>query len=75
MGSSYSSDLANGSMKEWEKPLREAVASIRSVIGQVYDVIGSDGEYDNAGQDGALAERLGIACELIEAILPKPRPL
>lgn len=62
MGSSYSDDLYRGSMKEWEGKLRSAIELIRAVQTEVYD---------NAGSDGALAERLSIAVEVIETALPK----
>lgn len=70
MGSSYRSDLKRGGMPDWEAPLREAVRLVRIVIGEVWETIGGDGQYDNAADDGGLAERLGIARRLIEGELP-----
>ncbi len=71
MGSSYRSDLNGGQMKEWEGKLRQAVALVREVENEVYETIGSDGQYDNAADDGGLVERLGIAIQFIEGELPK----
>ena len=80
MGSSYRSDLGLGCVKEWELPLREAVRLIRNVRAEIYTVIGEDGQYDNAADDGGLCEILGLVIRLIERELPaetvesEPRP-
>jgi len=71
MGSSYRSDLNGGRMKSWENELRQACQHIQNVISEVWDCIGSDGQYDNAADDGGLAERLSIAKQFIEDELPK----
>lgn len=73
MGSSWRSDLNSGRMPEWEVDLRKAVALVRSVQCRVYEVIGENGQYDDAADDGGLAERLGIAVGFIEGELPKKK--
>ena len=70
MASSYRQDLNNGHMKEWETPLREAVKKIEWVISEIYD--SDSGQQDNAMDDGALAQKLGMAKKLIKEELPKP---
>lgn len=74
MGSSFRSDMRSGGMEEWETPLRQACAIIRNIEDRVYRCIGDNGQYDDAGDDGALAEKLAIARRLIEEELPAPRP-
>ena len=70
MGSSYRTDLNNGRMPEWEASLREAIAIIDKVADDVSGTIGDDGQYDNAADDGALAEALRQAIRTIRAELP-----
>lgn len=74
MGSSSASDLHRGRMNEWETKLQQAITLIREVAEEVSDGIGSDGQYDNAGEDGALVERLYIASGLIKEALPPEKP-
>lgn len=71
MGSSYRQDLNSGYMGIWETPLREAIDKIRFVITAIYESIGDDGQFDNAADDGGLAEKLSIAVRFIEEELPK----
>ena len=69
MASSYRQDLKNGRMKEWEEPLREAIAKIEFVIKEIYEC--DSGQSDNAKDEGALAEKLYLAKRFIEEELPK----
>jgi len=69
MASSYRQDLKSGRMKEWEEPLREAIAKIEFVIEEVYEC--DSGQSDNAKDEGALAEKLYLAKRFIEEELPK----
>ena len=71
MGSSYRSDLRNGHMTKWEEKLRLSVKLIEEVQDEIYETIGSDGQFDNAADDGALSEKLGIAKQFILDELPK----
>lgn len=71
MGSSYRSELKSGWVKEWEGPLREAIAIIDGVIARVSEVIGDDGQYDNAADDGGLIEKLYLAKRFILEELPE----
>lgn len=73
MGASYSEMLRGGRMPDWEAKLRQATERIIAVREDVLQGIGDDGQYDNAGDEGGLAERLWIAAELIEDALP-PTP-
>ena len=66
MGSSYRDDLNCGHMPEWEAKLRQAIGIIR----EVSECIGSDGQYDNAADDGALREKLWEAMSIIRRELP-----
>jgi hypothetical protein len=77
MGSSYRSDLNSGRMTDWEAKLRQATTLVKEVISDVWECIGSDGQSDNAADDGGLAERLGIAVGFIEGELPndKQKPI
>ncbi len=68
MASSYRSDLKSGRMKEWEGPLREAIEKIDWVISEIYDC--DPNQFDNAMDDGALAEKLGLAKRFIAEELP-----
>lgn len=63
MGSSYRSDLncGSGNTKDWAEKLSEACLLIEQVRKEVSDCIGSDGQFDNAAEDGALQEKLGLA--------------
>lgn len=70
MGSSYRDDLNRGSIPDWEAKLRQSVTLIREVIADIREVIGSDGQFDNAADDGALLERLGIAVDFVLGELP-----
>jgi hypothetical protein len=70
MGSSYRSSLNNGSMRDWEKSLREAISLIITVTDELSDTIGDDGQYDNAADDGALSANLWTAIDLIRSELP-----
>ena len=56
-------------MKEWEEPLREAIAKIEFVIEEIYEC--DSGQSDNAKDEGALAEKLYLAKRFIEEELPK----
>lgn len=69
MASSYRQDLKSGRMKEWEEPLREAIAKIEFVIKEIYEC--DSGQSDNAKDEGALAEKLYLAKRFIEEELPK----
>lgn len=71
MGSSYRQDLNNGGEKEWQFKLEEAIRLIEEVREDLYECIGSDGQFDNAADDGALREKLGICVRFIEEELPK----
>lgn len=71
MGSSYRDYLNRGSMKEWEAKLRQAIVLVEEVRDDLYDNLGSDGQYDNAADDGALGEKLWIAIRFIKEELPK----
>lgn len=70
MGSSYRDDLNCGHMPGWEAKLRQAIAIIREVSDEVSECIGSDGQYDNAADDGALREKLWEAMSIIRRELP-----
>ena len=70
MGSSYSSDLRNGRMPEWEKSLRDAVSLIDSVASSVSECIGDDRQFDNAAEDGALRESLWRAMDILREAIP-----
>ena len=70
MGSSYRQDLNNGMMPSWEKELRKAVAILSTISADILECIGSDGQFDNAADDGALREKLGLAKRLILEELP-----
>ena len=70
MASSYRSDLKSGSMREWESKLRQAIGLIESVADEVWECIGSDGQFDNAADDGELRGTLCEAVELLRAELP-----
>lgn len=70
MGSSYRSDLKAGQMPTEEAKLREAVRLIREVARDWWEYVGTDGQYDNAADDGGLIERLGIAADFVEGELP-----
>lgn len=70
MGSSYRDDLNRGSMPEWEAKLRQAIALIGEVYDDLWECIGSDGQFDNAADDGELRGNLARAAEMIRAELP-----
>lgn len=70
MGSSYRDDLNCGLMPEWETKLRQAIEIIREVSDEVAECIGSDGQYDNAADDGALREKLWEAMGILRRELP-----
>lgn len=70
MGSSYRDDLNSGNMPEWETKLRNAISLIREVSDGVSECIGSDGQFDNAADDGALREKLLDAMSIIRRELP-----
>lgn len=71
MGCSYRDDLRRGSMREDEAKLRQAIALILEVAAGWSELIGCDGQFDNAADDGAFRERLHIAASLIESQLPQ----
>lgn len=71
MGSSYSSNLYRGGMKEWADKLNSAIKLIEEVRDAVNETIGDDGQYDNAAADGALSQSLSYAIRFIEEQLPK----
>lgn len=70
MGSSYRQDLNRATGGPWAEKLYTAVGLIRDVQEEVYDIVGCDGQYDNAADDGALAALLGAAIQLIESEIP-----
>jgi hypothetical protein len=70
MGSSYRDDLNRGYMPEWETKLRQAITLIQEVSEAVSECVGSDGQFDNAADDGALREKLWGAMAIIRAELP-----
>lgn len=74
MGSSYRSDLNGGRMREWETKLRRAIVLLQEVKDEIWECVGSDGQFDNAADDGALAEKLGLAQRFISEELPKEAP-
>jgi hypothetical protein len=57
-------------MPEWETSLREAISLIDAVADSVSTCIGSDGQFDNAAQDGALRESLWDAANIIRELIP-----
>ena len=65
MGSSYRSDLNGGRIRSWELKLRSAVNLIREVTDELSDSIGSDGQFDNAAEDGVLRD---ILCDVMNTI-------
>lgn len=71
MGSSYRQDLNSGMCPKWEKNLRDACTLIQGVIDDLYEVTGSDGQFDNAADDGALRQQLYLAKRFILEELPK----
>lgn len=73
MGSSYRSDLKSGGNKEWQEKLERAVQDVHSVIHDIYDACDESNQFDDAADDGALAQKLSIAVELIESELPNKR--
>lgn len=70
MGSSYSSDLRNGMMPEWENNLRQAISLISVVSDSVSECIGDNGQFDDAAQDGALLETLQQAIDILRETIP-----
>ena len=70
MGSSYRSDLNNGMMPSWENKLKSAIVTIEDIADELGGLIGDDGQFDNAADDGALRERLLDASEIIRRELP-----
>lgn len=70
MSGSLRSELHRGGLKSWAIKLKAAESLIGQVITEVYSGIGEDGQYDNAGDDGGLAERLSIAKQLISETMP-----
>lgn len=71
MGSSYRNDLRNGSMRKWEDKLRNACDLVREVISEVWECAHDGDQFDNSADDGALAEKLGLAVRFITEELPK----
>jgi hypothetical protein len=59
-----------GHYPELETKLKQAVTLIQEVIDDVREDIGSDGQYDNAADDGALCSMLGHAIGIIKSELP-----
>jgi hypothetical protein len=70
MGSSYSSDLRNGRMPEWESRLRQALALIESVANDFGDLIGDTGQFDDAAEDGGTRDTLRRAADEIRSLVP-----
>lgn len=70
MGSSYRDDLNNGHMPEWETKLRSAIKLIDEVYEDLWECTGSDGQFDNAADDGALRGKLADAMQIIRGELP-----
>lgn len=66
MGSSYRTDLLCGRMPRQERKLRAAINLIDAVQAEWDDLIGDDGQFDNAADDGAFCEVLRIARSLLE---------
>lgn len=73
MSASYRQMLNSGRMPVWAKKIKEAAKLLEEITDEIYADIGDDGQFDNAADDGALAERLFIAKTLIESELPKPQ--
>lgn len=70
MGSSYRDDLNSGYMPEWETKLRSAIKLIDEVYEELWECTGSDGQFDNAADDGALRGKLADAAHILRAELP-----
>lgn len=70
MASSYRDDLNRGGMREWQEKLEKAIALVQEVRDAIWECIGSDGQFDNAADDGALSEKLGLAIRFIREELP-----
>ena len=70
MGSSYRDDLNSGYMPDWETKLRSAIKLIDEVCEELWECTGSDGQFDNAADDGALRGKLAGAAQILRAELP-----
>ena len=70
MGGSDRSALYGGRRPRWEAKLRRAMALIEEVREDLWEGLGADGQYDNAADDGALREKLGLAVRFIREELP-----
>ena len=70
MSSSYRSDMADGLCAEWSEPLRDCVDTLYRIAAEVRDCACEEDVSEDAADDGGLFERLSIAAQLINAVLP-----
>lgn len=73
MGSSYRQDLNGGRMKDWETKIRQAATLVDEVRSELLEWSSDGDQTDNASDDGALSERLGIVESLLLDEVPKTK--